>query len=131
MKIKKLIKVAAITGVLAVVMAMPAFAGRQFFEFDLYTEEGGDAHSNIKYKDDNDQNAYIYTTDGNIGSSDDVRIHLIGPYNETRYSNDKQIDSSSKRYVFPYTRSVQEGDGIRFYIKSYYLDAWVEGYWYS
>lgn len=131
MAMKKLIKVAAITGILAVVLAMPAFAERQHFEFDLYVDEGGDAHSSIKKKDDNAQSAYIYTTDGNIGSSDDVRIHLIGPYNETRYSADKQIDSNSKRYVFPYTRSVQEGDGIRFYIKSYYLDVWVEGYWYS
>ena len=131
MKVFKFFKVALVTGALAAMMVVPAFASKKYYDFDLYTSEGGDAHSAVNYKDDDEQTAYIYTTDGNIASSDNVQVHLIGATNETRYSSDKRFDSNSKRYLFPYTRYASSGTGIRFYIKTFNYDVKVSGYWYS
>ncbi len=72
MKVFKFCKVALVTGALAAMMIVPAFAQYKPFEFDLYIDDGNAAHSAINTKDDNEQTAYVY-----VGKNGGSRIYAV------------------------------------------------------
>ena len=131
MKVFKFFKVALVTGALAAMMVVPAFASKQNYSFDLLIEDGNAGHSSVNYKTDNEQRAYVYTTSGNIVSSDRVLMQIVSPYDDTAYTGSKQITSNSGRYLFDYTTYVGKDGGSRIYAITYKYDVKMSGYWYS
>ncbi len=131
MKVFKFLKVALVTGALAAMMVVPAFAQYKPFEFDLYIDDGNAAHSAINTKDDNEQTAYVYVENGNIASSDRLTMQIVAPYDDAAYSYSQNITSNSATYRFNYIRYVGKNGGSRIYAVTHKLDVWVSGHWHS
>ena len=131
MKVFKFLKVALVTGALAAMMVVPAFASKQYYDFDLLINDGNEAHSAINYKSDNEQRAYVYTTDGNIASSDYLTMQIVRPYDDGEYSAVQRITSNSGRYLFDYITYVGKSGGSRIRAITHKLDVVVSGYWFS
>lgn len=132
-KLKKIAASVVAAATLAVgTTGISASAKKLYYTFNL--GRGGSAWSSGNEKDDDDQNAYVYTTTGNVTSQAYQYFTLYKTQNTASanaISKSKKIDGVGKRFVINYT--TKRGTGSISYIRATasYNASNVHGYWFS
>lgn len=133
---KKLIIGGLIVATIILMTMPPAFAANKGFSFSVVPDQNsGIAYSAPNPKDDNEQNAYIYTQEHNIIDSDlfYYNVRRWASTSSTSYTHYFRVtpDNASrivKSYTYAYagagTSLVLQADTDRYTVSA-------EGYWYS
>lgn len=134
--IKKLMATGmAVMAIASVAISVTAFAANKPFSFSVITSQNeGKGYSAGNPKDDNEQTAYVYTTSGNIVSTDQFYMAVYKyPSNDAsnKVTSWQRVTENQARYPINYT--TWRGQGSTNYLcgdtdKNLVS---VEGYWFS
>lgn len=135
MKLKNVIKSAVVSVAAMSVFAVPVLAANQSYSFDLYTDYDDNRYSYTagNLKDDDEQAAYIHTTDGNIMNGDDFYMTVYGMNHISQFTEERKITSNNATYIESYNQGNYAGAGEELCIKgeTFAYNVYVEGYWFS
>ncbi len=134
---KVMASIIAVMAIGAATVSATAFAANKNYSFSVTTSQNdGKAFSAANPKDDDEQTAYVYTTSGNIISSDLFYMAVYSyPSNDNSYKVAPwtRVQSNSGRYLIDYYTRCYRDAGSNNYLcgdtDKYQVS--VEGYWYS
>lgn len=132
---KKLITFAFIFASALTILTPSAFAAKKNFSFSVTpSTNNGTAYSAPNPKDDNEQNAYIYTTNHNIISSDKFfyRVKRSASTSSTSYTGYIRVTpNNASKIVNSYHTHAGKGTSLVLQADTDLYSVHAEGYWYS